>query len=54
MADALTVSPVALDTDALASRVTARGPWRKRLPQLLGMLVALGRAREQGGRYTNQ
>jgi hypothetical protein len=54
VADALAASPVALDADALATRFTARGPWKKRLPQLLDMLVALGRAREQDGRYTSQ
>ncbi|EIL95029.1 MULTISPECIES: class I SAM-dependent DNA methyltransferase [Rhodanobacter] len=54
VADALAASPVALDADALATRFTARGPWKKRLPQLLDMLVALGRAREQDGRYSNR
>jgi hypothetical protein len=53
VADALAASPVALDADALSTRFTARGPWKKRLPQLLDMLVALGRAREQDGRYTS-
>jgi hypothetical protein len=54
VADALAASPVALDADALATRFTARGPWKKRLPQLLDMLVALGRAREQDGRYSSR
>lgn len=36
---------------AIGNRFTSRGPWKKRLPQLLDMLVALGRAAEQGGRY---
>jgi hypothetical protein len=54
VADALAASPVPLDVDALATRFSARGPWKKRLPQLLDMLVALGRAREQDGRYTSQ
>ncbi|MBN8946071.1 MAG: class I SAM-dependent DNA methyltransferase [Rhodanobacter sp.] len=54
VADALAASPVALDADALATRFTARGPWKKRLPQLLDMLVALGRAREQDGRYSGR
>ena len=53
VADALAASPVALDADALATRFTARGPWKKRLPQLLDMLVELGRAREQGSRYSS-
>ncbi|HEX5755946.1 MAG TPA: hypothetical protein VFY12_06295, partial [Arenimonas sp.] len=51
VADALAASPTALTLDDIAARFTARGPWKKRLPQLLDMLVALGRAKEQGGRY---
>jgi hypothetical protein len=30
---------------------TARGPWKKRLPQVLEMLAALGRAHSADGRY---
>jgi hypothetical protein len=52
VADALSASPVPLSLDDLAARFTARGPWKKRLPQLLDMLVALGRAHQQDGRYT--
>jgi hypothetical protein len=33
----------------LAARFTGKGPWKKRLPQLLDTLVALGRARQSGG-----
>jgi len=51
VADALASSPVPLTVDQLATRFTARGPWKKRLPQLLDMLVALGRAQETEGRY---
>jgi hypothetical protein len=29
-----------------------RGPWKKHLPQLLDMLVALGRAQVSEGRYS--
>jgi hypothetical protein len=47
----LTASPVALSLDDIAARFTARGPWKKRLPQLLEMLVAMGRAHEAEGRY---
>jgi len=37
----------------IAARFTDRGAWRRRLPQLLEMLAALGRARElPGGRYS--
>lgn len=52
VADTLAASPTALSLDQLAERFTARGPWKRRLPQLLDMLVALGRAQEDGGRYT--
>lgn len=52
VADTLAASPAALSLDQLAERFTARGPWKRRLPQLLDMLVALGRAQEDGGRYT--
>lgn len=30
--------------DALAEHFTGRGPWKKRLPQILDTLEALGRA----------
>jgi hypothetical protein len=51
VADVLSASPVALSLDDIAARFTARGPWKKRLPQLLEMLVAMGRAHEAEGRY---
>ncbi|WP_279513050.1 hypothetical protein [Luteimonas yindakuii] len=40
-----------LSIDDIAARFTARGPWKKRLPKLLEMLVALGRAQEQDGAF---
>lgn len=51
VADVLSTSPVSLSLPEIASRFTARGPWKKRLPRLLEMLVALGRAQEEGGRF---
>lgn len=51
VADALSASTVPLSLDEIAARFTARGPWKKRLPQLLDMLVAMGRAREDAGRF---
>jgi hypothetical protein len=36
----------------LVARFTGKGPWKKRLPQLLDTLVALGRARQSGGGWT--
>ena len=33
---------------ALAARFTGRGPWKKRLPQILETLAVLGRASRDG------
>lgn len=52
VADLLAASPTPLSLDEIGQRFTARGPWKKRLPQLLEMLVALGRAEAQDGRYS--
>ena len=35
----------------LTARITGKGPWKKRLPDLLQTLVALGRARREGERW---
>ena len=32
----------------LSARIAGKGPWKKRLPDLLQTLVALGRARQEG------
>lgn len=32
----------------LAARFTGKGPWKKRLPQIIDTLEALGRVRRQG------
>jgi hypothetical protein len=45
VADALSAAPGPLSDTALAERFTGRGPWKKRLPQILQTLAALGRAR---------
>ncbi len=37
-----------LSESAIAARITGKGPWKKRLPDLLQTLVALGRARQEG------
>ena len=49
VADALAASPGALDEAALAQAFTGRGAWKKRLPQILQTLEALGRARAEAG-----
>ena len=52
VADTLATSAQPLDEDALAARFTGRGPWKKRLPQILETLEVLGKAqREAGGRW---
>src|SRR5690606_653897 len=52
VADLLAASPVPLSINDIAACFTARGPWKKRLPRLLDMLVALGRAQEQEGMFS--
>lgn len=44
VANLLAASAAPLTVDEIGSRFSARGPWKKRLPQLLDMLVAVGRA----------
>ena len=52
IAQVLAESPLALSEPEIASRFTGKGPRKKRLPQLLETLVALGRARmSDDGRY---
>ena len=45
VADTLATTPGSLTEAALAERFTGRGPWKKRLPQILETLEAVGRAR---------
>lgn len=49
VADALSPQPQSLEQ--IAVRFSGKGPWKKRLPGLLQMLVALGRAREEGSGF---
>ncbi|MBK9086587.1 MAG: class I SAM-dependent DNA methyltransferase [Sterolibacteriaceae bacterium] len=52
VAGVLAQAAAAQSLDELAARFSGRGKWRKRLPQIIETLVALGRAREAGpGRY---
>ena len=51
VADVLAAVPGAHDEAALAERFTGRGPWKKRLPQILQTLEALGWARREGERW---
>jgi hypothetical protein len=52
IAQTLAESLLPLTEAAIAERFTGKGPWKKRLPQLLETLVALGRARvNDDGRF---
>ena len=52
IAQTLADSPTPLSDSEIAERFTGKGPWKKRLPQLLETLVALGRARmSDDGRF---
>ncbi|MDP1693885.1 MAG: class I SAM-dependent DNA methyltransferase [Burkholderiaceae bacterium] len=51
VADMLAAASGAHDEAALAERFSGRGPWKKRLPQILQTLEALGRARREGERW---
>ena len=44
----LAASPIPLSEADLAARFTGKGPWKKRLPQIIDTLEALGRVRRQG------
>ncbi len=48
LARLLATAPAPLAESAFAARITGKGPWKKRLPDLLQTLVALGRARQEG------
>ena len=52
VARTLAENPAPQSLDDLTARFTGKGPWKKRLPQLLDTLVALGKAREvEDGRW---
>lgn len=52
IAQLLAESPLPLSEPEIASRFSGKGAWKKRLPQLLETLVALGRARQSDdGRF---
>ncbi|MBL8373739.1 DNA methyltransferase, partial [Accumulibacter sp.] len=46
----LAASPLPLSEGELAARFTGKGSWKKRLPQIVDTLEALGRVRRQGAR----
>lgn len=51
VAQALAEARAPLSEDAIAARFQGRGPWKKRLPQILDTLIAIGRVRPvEGGK----
>lgn len=51
-AEVLGASPIALSADELAEHFKGKGPWKKRLPQILETLEAVGRAIKVAGEGT--
>jgi len=49
VAQALAAARAPLSVEALSERFSGKGPWKKRLPQLVETLVSLGRARHVKG-----
>lgn len=47
VAEVLTAARIPLADDAIAACFTGRGPWKKRLPQIIDTLVAVGRVRRR-------
>jgi hypothetical protein len=47
VADTVAAAPQGLDLDQLAARFTGRGAWKKRLPDIVDSLTALGRVRPE-------
>lgn len=51
VAEVLAAAPGPLTEAQLAAHFKARGPWRRRLANILEMLVTLGRARHEDSHY---
>lgn len=54
IADLLLAAPAPLTLDQIAAHFSSRGPWKNRLPQLIDMLLALGRAEAKGEGYVGR
>jgi hypothetical protein len=50
VAEVLTASAASLSEADIAAHFSGRGPWKRRLPQIIDTLVALGRARRSGSK----
>ena len=49
--DQLSSSTKPLTLDELVDRFSGRGPWKRRVPQILEILVAMGKTRKTNGRF---
>ncbi|HOX90778.1 MAG TPA: class I SAM-dependent DNA methyltransferase, partial [Burkholderiaceae bacterium] len=47
VAEAVSAAPAPLDLEQLAAQFTGRGPWKKRLPDIVDSLAALGRVKPE-------
>jgi hypothetical protein len=54
IADLLLAAPTPLTLDQIAAHFSSRGPWKNRLPQLIDMLLALGRAEAKDEGYVGR
>ena len=54
VARVLAAASIPLPEAAIAAHFSGKGAWKKRLPQLLETLVALGRARVLAGGYVSE
>ena len=52
VAGVLTASARPIGLDVIEANFTGRGPWKRRIPQILEALAALGRARVVNGLWT--
>ena len=52
VADLLTATACPISLDVIEASFTGRGPWKRRIPQILEALAALGRARVVNGLWT--
>ncbi len=50
VAEVLSGAGAALTEAEIAAHFTGRGPWKRRLPQIIDTLVAPGRARKSAGK----
>lgn len=51
VADVLATAATPMSVEDVAARFRGRGPWKKRLPQMLDMLVALGCVQHSGSGF---